>query len=199
MDRRFFVSASMASLMSGAALRSGVVRAATAGGTATKGVFFMNRIAPSSSNLFIAGLDGSGERKLLADAHPQEQPVKIRKLTLAIAALGLATGVVRAEAGLLVSFLDADREASDWVVFDFAPALAPLRDDLAVEGILRYSLCHPALETGRAAAHPAVNGSETLARTSCARRPQGPIRRPGCKFRKKDHGLWREAWPKPGK
>ena len=68
MDRRFFMSASMASLMSGAALRSGVVRAATAGGTATKGVFFMNRIAPSSSNLFIAGLDGSGERKLLADA-----------------------------------------------------------------------------------------------------------------------------------
>jgi hypothetical protein len=115
------------------------------------------------------------------------------------AALGLATGVVRAEAGLLVSFLDAGREASDWVVFDFAPALAPLRDDLAVEGILRYSLCHPALETGRAAAHPAVNGSETLARTSCARRPQGPIRRPGCKFRKKGHGLWREAWPKPGK
>jgi Tol biopolymer transport system component len=39
--------------------------ARTAAGTPKKGVMLMNRIGPSSSELFIAGVDGTGERKLL--------------------------------------------------------------------------------------------------------------------------------------
>ena len=64
MNRRFFMGASLASMVSGVAMAAGAPRPAPA----TKGVFFMNRIAPSASDLFMAGLDGSNERKLLADA-----------------------------------------------------------------------------------------------------------------------------------
>jgi len=59
MDRRKFLGASLASLAGGAAQAAAVGK---------KGVMFMNRIAPSTSQLYIAGLDGTGERKLLPDA-----------------------------------------------------------------------------------------------------------------------------------
>ena len=36
-------------------------------GTGKKGVMLMNRIGPSSSDLYIASADGTGERKLLQD------------------------------------------------------------------------------------------------------------------------------------
>jgi Tol biopolymer transport system component len=58
MDRRKFLGASLASLAGGAA------QAAVVG---KKGAFFMNRIAPSISELYTANLDGTGERKLLAE------------------------------------------------------------------------------------------------------------------------------------
>jgi hypothetical protein len=64
------------------------------------------------------------------------------------------------------------------LVLDAAPARDLLSDDFAVEGILWHSLSHPALETGQAVIHPAVNGSETSARTCVARRPAWPIKRP---------------------
>lgn len=34
-----------------------------------KGVMFMNRIGPSASELYVADVDGSNERKLLQDSH----------------------------------------------------------------------------------------------------------------------------------
>jgi Tol biopolymer transport system component len=64
MDRRSFIgSLSAATIMAKPAL------AATSGAAniRSKGVMLMNRIAPSRSELFIANLDGSGERKFLAD------------------------------------------------------------------------------------------------------------------------------------
>jgi Tol biopolymer transport system component len=64
MDRRVFMGLSLASL--GAGIGASAAGAAVSPGK--KGVMFMNRIAPSSSDLFIANLDGTGERKLLANA-----------------------------------------------------------------------------------------------------------------------------------
>ncbi|MBC2665983.1 PD40 domain-containing protein [Novosphingobium flavum] len=63
MDRRNFMGLSLATLAAGV---SGSAMGQAAAGK--KGVFFMNRIAPSIANLYIANLDGTGERKLLADA-----------------------------------------------------------------------------------------------------------------------------------
>jgi Tol biopolymer transport system component len=63
MDRRFFMGLSLGSLAAGVANA-----AAPAVGSDKKGVFFMNRIAPSISDVYIANLDGTGERKLLADS-----------------------------------------------------------------------------------------------------------------------------------
>ena len=37
-------------------------------GSGNKGVMLMNRIAPSSSNLYLSNADGSGERKFLVNA-----------------------------------------------------------------------------------------------------------------------------------
>jgi Tol biopolymer transport system component len=70
MDRRkilrLFGSAAMVAQLPLAA----VARAQGVVGTAAKkkGVMLMNRIAPSISELYVANLDGSGERKLLADS-----------------------------------------------------------------------------------------------------------------------------------
>jgi Tol biopolymer transport system component len=69
MDRRtilrLFGSATVA-----AQLPLAAARAQDVAGTAAKkrGVMLMNRIAPSVSELYIANLDGSNERKLLADS-----------------------------------------------------------------------------------------------------------------------------------
>lgn len=62
MDRRAFltaISASAATLMGSPAF------AAAARKPVTKGVMLMNRIGPSTSDLYIANIDGSDERKLL--------------------------------------------------------------------------------------------------------------------------------------
>ena len=90
-------------------------------------------------------------------------------LTLAVlapAGLAAADGAVE---GLAAVDLAVEGVTLSELVLDSDPSRAWLRDDLLVEGILGYSLCHPALETGQAAIHPPVNGSETLARTERAR------------------------------
>jgi hypothetical protein len=60
MDRRHFLAALPAAFMAGSAMA-----AASKAGLKTKGVMLMNRIGPSSSELYIANADGSNERKLL--------------------------------------------------------------------------------------------------------------------------------------
>lgn len=60
MKRRDFLAAVPASVL---LARTGIARAAAG----KKGVMLMNRIAPSASDLFIASVDGSGERKLMAE------------------------------------------------------------------------------------------------------------------------------------
>jgi Tol biopolymer transport system component len=62
MHRRKFLMGASAALL---ATRRAI--GAVAGG-GKKGVMLMNRIAPSSSELHIAGLDGSNERRLLAES-----------------------------------------------------------------------------------------------------------------------------------
>ena len=62
-DRRSFLAAGSAALLTPGASRA-KAQAAKSGGS-RKGVLLMNRIAPSSSELFIANADGTGERKLL--------------------------------------------------------------------------------------------------------------------------------------
>lgn len=62
MNRRNFLGLSMGALVAGTAGAAGVTVP-----LGRKGVMLMNRIAPSVSNLMIANLDGTGERKLLAD------------------------------------------------------------------------------------------------------------------------------------
>ncbi len=57
MDRRHFLAAAPAVLLAGKAL--------AAAPKPSKGVMLMNRIGPSSSELYIANADGSNERKLL--------------------------------------------------------------------------------------------------------------------------------------
>ena len=57
MDRRHFLAATPAVLLAGKAL--------AAAPKPSKGVMLMNRIGPSSSELYIANADGSNERKLL--------------------------------------------------------------------------------------------------------------------------------------
>jgi Tol biopolymer transport system component len=59
MDRRHFLAALPAALVAGSAI------AAAPKAANTKGVMLMNRIGPSSSELYIANADGSNERKLL--------------------------------------------------------------------------------------------------------------------------------------
>ena len=55
--------------ISAAALMARQTRQAMAQATgAKKGVMLMNRIGPSSSDLYIANVDGTGERKFLQDA-----------------------------------------------------------------------------------------------------------------------------------
>ncbi|PXA91745.1 hypothetical protein DMC25_05645 [Caulobacter sp. D4A] len=61
MDRRHFLAAVPAALMAGKAMAAAPA-SSPAGG---KGVMLMNRIGPSSSELYIANADGSNERKLL--------------------------------------------------------------------------------------------------------------------------------------
>ncbi len=61
MDRRQFIGNLSASVWF--AQSASVARAQSA----KKGVMLMNRIAPATSELYVAALDGSGERKLLAD------------------------------------------------------------------------------------------------------------------------------------
>lgn len=62
MDRRAFLGAlPAAAVMAGAAAAQSPVK-----GPAKKGVMLMNRIAPSVSDLYVANIDGSNERKLLA-------------------------------------------------------------------------------------------------------------------------------------
>jgi len=95
--------------------------------------------------------------------------------------------------------LAADLDALVSLGLDAAPVRPAFRDDCVVEGILGYSLCHPALETGQAAVHPAVNGSETLARTGHGRRPPGRSDVPVLQSRKKGHGLPQEPGPTWGK
>jgi Tol biopolymer transport system component len=60
MDRRNFITGSALALV-GSAVKAEVT-------LGRKGVLLMNRIAPSGSELYIASLDGTGERKLLADS-----------------------------------------------------------------------------------------------------------------------------------
>jgi Tol biopolymer transport system component len=60
MDRRHFLAALPAAFMAGSAMA-----AASKAGLKAKGVMLMNRIGPSSSELYIANADGSNERKLL--------------------------------------------------------------------------------------------------------------------------------------
>ena len=62
MNRRNFLGLSIGALAAGTAGAAGVTVP-----LGRKGVMLMNRIAPSVSNLMIANLDGTGERKLLAD------------------------------------------------------------------------------------------------------------------------------------
>jgi Tol biopolymer transport system component len=57
MDRRHFLATLPAALLAGPAM---------AAAPKTKGVMLMNRIGPSSSELYIANADGSNERKLLS-------------------------------------------------------------------------------------------------------------------------------------
>jgi Tol biopolymer transport system component len=57
MDRRHFLAAAPAALLAGTAL--------AAAPKPSKGVMLMNRIGPSSSELYVANADGSNERKLL--------------------------------------------------------------------------------------------------------------------------------------
>ena len=60
MNRRYFMGLSLGTLVAGAARAADVP-------LGRKGVMLMNRIAPSISQLMIANLDGSNERKLLVD------------------------------------------------------------------------------------------------------------------------------------
>ena len=112
-----------------------------------------------------AGLEAAGlATALLVAAVLVGAVVVVTVLTLAVlapAGLAAADGVFEG--------LAAEGVALSELVLDSVPLRAWLRDDLLVEGILWYSLCHPALETGQAAIHPPVNGSETLARTERAR------------------------------
>ncbi|QIL74371.1 hypothetical protein G7048_25520 (plasmid) [Diaphorobacter sp. HDW4B] len=71
MDRRktlrLLGSAAFAAQMPLAGLARAQAQAATTQAASKKGVMLMNRIAPSVSELYIANLDGSNERKLLLD------------------------------------------------------------------------------------------------------------------------------------
>jgi Tol biopolymer transport system component len=60
MDRRHFLAALPAAFLAGSAMAASPKAAPK-----TKGVMLMNRIGPSSSELYIANADGSNERKLL--------------------------------------------------------------------------------------------------------------------------------------
>ncbi len=74
MQRRQFLKAlPAAALFASAALATRAVFADEAA-RAVKGVMFMNRIAPSASELYICDADGSNERKLLADSQYEYDP-----------------------------------------------------------------------------------------------------------------------------
>ncbi len=63
-DRRMFLSATAASTLVHTIV-PGMAQTPTRTSARSKALFLMNRIAPSSSELFVANADGSGERKLL--------------------------------------------------------------------------------------------------------------------------------------
>jgi len=71
MDRRNFLAgisaATLATYQTGRAIAQGAA-SSPATKAARKGVMLMNRIGPSSSDLYIANADGTGERKLLQDS-----------------------------------------------------------------------------------------------------------------------------------
>ena len=71
MNRRNFLAgisaAALTSHQTGRAVAQGAASSPTAA-TARKGVMLMNRIGPSSSDLYIANADGTGERKLLQNS-----------------------------------------------------------------------------------------------------------------------------------
>ena len=68
MNRRQFLATTSAAAASAAFATTLAPHSAAAQPAARKkGVLLMNRIGPSTSNLYVANADGSGERKLLAD------------------------------------------------------------------------------------------------------------------------------------
>ncbi|MFT4075735.1 MAG: hypothetical protein QM647_09420 [Asticcacaulis sp.] len=64
MDRRKFLGVASAALLAAPMAKAAFADAAPA----KKGVMLMNRIGPSTSELYIANVDGSNERKLLSDS-----------------------------------------------------------------------------------------------------------------------------------
>lgn len=94
-------------------------------------------------------------------------------LTLMVCATEAAARAFAEEAATADALATGALVALDFLTLDSAPLRTVFRDDCMVEGILGYSLRHPALETGQAAIHPSVNSSETSARTRQGRWPLG--------------------------
>lgn len=65
MDRRHFLTALPAAFLAGEAMAAAPLKDSKKAPPTPKGVMLMNRIGPSTSELYIANADGSNERKLL--------------------------------------------------------------------------------------------------------------------------------------
>ena len=65
--RQFLATTSAAAAIAAFATALAPHSAAAQPAARKKGVLLMNRIGPSTSNLYVANADGSGERKLLAN------------------------------------------------------------------------------------------------------------------------------------
>jgi hypothetical protein len=162
--------------LTGAEVLTAGALAAGAFATAALADFSNNALGASDFFTLLVVADAAAARSFAAGAGVEA--VDLLAAGLAdLTAEALTTEALTADV-LAITDLPTALVRPELLVLDAAPARDLLSDDFAVEGILWHSLSHPALETGQAVIHPAVNGSETSARTCVARRPAWPIKRP---------------------
>ena len=102
MDRRHFLSALPAAAL---ALQAGPPALAQA---TKKGIMLMNRIGPSTSDLYIAAADGTGERRLFKDSN-----FDIGGVRKAFSKAGEVFALLKAEKNLTLVTPDAPHDFPD--------------------------------------------------------------------------------------